>query len=239
MLRPRGQSSASPATSRSAGPSRHCGRSSRPSRCVRSGVRHAGRLGSRGRRIGSPISGLGMAGVAPNVTLVNIRAGQDSGFFFLQHVVNMSHYIDPWPYNCGNPLHPVPEDSPADRAEQKTIIDATRRRSLCPHPRGHAHRRGRQPPRGHHHPDARQHQPRLPAGHGARADGQQHLPRPPDRGHQRLVGRAEQDEGRLFQLGLRRDHGRSARRLVPRRGLAGYHPGGPEPDPGRVPEERR
>ena len=34
--------------------------------------------------IGSPINGLGMAGVAPNVTLVNIRAGQDSGFFFLQ-----------------------------------------------------------------------------------------------------------------------------------------------------------
>ena len=91
--------------------------------------------------IGSPINGLGMAGVAPNVTLVNIRAGQDSGFFFLQpsvdaltyagdigvDVVNMSYYIDPWLYNCGNPLHPVPEDSPADRAEQKTIIEATQR----------------------------------------------------------------------------------------------------------------
>jgi subtilisin family serine protease len=34
--------------------------------------------------IGSPINGLGIAGVAPKVTLVNIRAGQDSGFFFLQ-----------------------------------------------------------------------------------------------------------------------------------------------------------
>ena len=34
--------------------------------------------------IGSPINGLGIAGVAPNVTLVNIRAGQDSGFFFLE-----------------------------------------------------------------------------------------------------------------------------------------------------------
>jgi len=91
--------------------------------------------------IASPINGLGMAGVAPNVTLVNIRAGQDSGFFFLQpsvdaltyagdngiDVVNMSYYIDPWLYNCGNPLHPVPEDSPADRAEQKTIIEATQR----------------------------------------------------------------------------------------------------------------
>ena len=29
--------------------------------------------------IGSPINGLGIAGVAPNVTLVNLRAGQDSG----------------------------------------------------------------------------------------------------------------------------------------------------------------
>jgi lantibiotic leader peptide-processing serine protease len=91
--------------------------------------------------IGSPINGIGMAGVAPNVTLVNIRAGQDSGFFFLQpsvdaltyagdigvDVANMSYYIDPWLYNCGNPLHPVPEDSPADRAEQKTIIEATQR----------------------------------------------------------------------------------------------------------------
>ena len=34
--------------------------------------------------IGSPINGLGIAGVAPKVTLMNIRAGQDSGFFFLQ-----------------------------------------------------------------------------------------------------------------------------------------------------------
>ena len=64
--------------------------------------------------IGSPINGIGMAGVAPKVNLVNIRAGQDSGFFFLQptvdaltyagkvgiDVVNMSFYIDPWLFNC-------------------------------------------------------------------------------------------------------------------------------------------
>ena len=63
--------------------------------------------------IGSPINGLGMAGVAPNVTLVNDRAGQDSGFFFLWETVNalmyagdigadvanMSFYTDPWQYN--------------------------------------------------------------------------------------------------------------------------------------------
>ena len=38
--------------------------------------------------IGAPINGIGMAGVAPKVTLVNIRAGQDSGFFFLGPAVN-------------------------------------------------------------------------------------------------------------------------------------------------------
>jgi subtilisin family serine protease len=87
--------------------------------------------------IGSPINGLGVAGVAPDVTLVNIRAGQDSGFFFLQptvdaltyagdvglDVVNMSFYTDPWLFNCtANPA-----DSPADQDEQRTIIEATQR----------------------------------------------------------------------------------------------------------------
>jgi subtilisin family serine protease len=100
--------------------------------------------------IGSPINDLGMAGVAPEVTLVNLRAGQDSGFFFLQpsvdaltyagdigvDVANMSYFIDPWLYNCGNPLHPVPEDSPTDKAEQATIIEATQRALDYAHQRG-------------------------------------------------------------------------------------------------------
>lgn len=87
--------------------------------------------------IGSPINGLGMAGVAPNVTLVNLRAGQDSGFFFLQpsvdaftyagdhgiDVANMSYFVDPWLFNCrGNAA-----DSPAEKAEQATIIEAMQR----------------------------------------------------------------------------------------------------------------
>jgi subtilisin family serine protease len=87
--------------------------------------------------VASPINGLGMAGVAPNVTLVNLRAGQDSGYFFVQasvdaltyagdhgvDVVNMSYFIDPWLFNCrGNPA-----DSPAQQAEQRTIIEATQR----------------------------------------------------------------------------------------------------------------
>jgi hypothetical protein len=78
-----------------------------------------------------------MAGVAPDVTLVNLRAGQDSGYFFLQpsvdaltfagdhgvDVVNMSYFIDPWLFNCRN----NPADSPAEQLEQRTIIEGTQR----------------------------------------------------------------------------------------------------------------
>jgi lantibiotic leader peptide-processing serine protease len=87
--------------------------------------------------IAAPINGIGMAGVAPNVTLVNLRAGQDSGFFFLGptidaltyagdigvDVVNMSFFTDPWLYNC----RANPADSAAEQQEQATIIDATQR----------------------------------------------------------------------------------------------------------------
>ncbi|MFC4589269.1 S8 family serine peptidase [Sphaerisporangium corydalis] len=87
--------------------------------------------------IASPINKLGISGVAPKVTLVNLRAGQDSGYFFLQptvdaltyagdigvDVVNMSYYIDPWLFNCTD----NPADSPADRLEQATVIRATQR----------------------------------------------------------------------------------------------------------------
>jgi subtilisin family serine protease len=87
--------------------------------------------------VAAAANGLGTAGVAPNVTLVNIRAGQDSGFFFLQpsvdaltyagdhgiDVVNMSYFIDPWLFNCKR----NPADSPAEQLEQRTIIRATQR----------------------------------------------------------------------------------------------------------------
>ncbi|HYN37387.1 MAG TPA: S8 family serine peptidase, partial [Actinomycetota bacterium] len=85
--------------------------------------------------VGAAVNDLGVAGVAPNVTLVNLRAGQDSGYFFLQpsvdaltyagdhgiDVVNMSYYIDPWLFNCVD----NPADSPEDQMEQATIIEAT------------------------------------------------------------------------------------------------------------------
>jgi lantibiotic leader peptide-processing serine protease len=81
------------------------------------------------------LNGLGIGGVAPKVTLINVRAGQDSGYFFIQpfvdamtyaadigvDVVNMSFFIDPWWMNCPN----NPADSPAEQAEQRTIIAAT------------------------------------------------------------------------------------------------------------------
>ena len=85
--------------------------------------------------VGAALNGLGIAGVAPTVTLVNLRAGQDSGYFFLFEtlaaltyagdngidVVNMSFFTDPWLFNCrDNPL-----DSPTEQAEQSTVIDAT------------------------------------------------------------------------------------------------------------------
>jgi subtilisin family serine protease len=96
--------------------------------------------------VAAATNGLGIAGVAPNVTLVNLRAGQDSGFFFLQptvdaltfagdhgiDVVNMSYFIDPWLFNCRN----NPADSPEAQAEQRTIISATNRALRYAHNHG-------------------------------------------------------------------------------------------------------
>jgi len=85
--------------------------------------------------IAAALNGIGIAGIAPDVTLVNLRAGQDSGYFFLFEtiqayvyaanngidVVNMSYYTDPWWANCrDNPL-----DTPVEQQEQSTIIDAS------------------------------------------------------------------------------------------------------------------
>jgi subtilisin family serine protease len=92
--------------------------------------------------VASPVNALGITGVAPEATLVNIRAGQDSGYFFLGptvdaltyaaetgiDVVNMSFYVDPWLYNCpsADDYISAPEGKPtaAELAEQKLIYDA-------------------------------------------------------------------------------------------------------------------
>jgi lantibiotic leader peptide-processing serine protease len=87
--------------------------------------------------IAAAANGLGMAGIAPKVSLVNLRAGQDSGYFFLQStidaltyagdigvdVVNMSFFTDPWLFNCAS----NPADSPEQQLEQRTVIAATNR----------------------------------------------------------------------------------------------------------------
>jgi subtilisin family serine protease len=87
--------------------------------------------------IAAAANGVGIAGVAPNVTLVEVRAGQDSGFLFLNpvisaityaadaglDVVNMSFFVDPWLFNCRS----NPADTPAEQREQRTIIQAMTR----------------------------------------------------------------------------------------------------------------
>ena len=76
--------------------------------------------------IAAPINGRGIAGVAPEATIVVLKAGTANGYFFTQSVVdalryagdqrldvvNMSFFADPWLFNCRN-----------DK-EQKAIIQA-------------------------------------------------------------------------------------------------------------------
>jgi subtilisin family serine protease len=87
--------------------------------------------------VAAAANGFGISGVAPNVTLVELKGGQDSGYFFTGpvtsaltyaadagiDVVNMSFYVDPWLYNCPD----NPADSPFAQGEQRTIIAAMQR----------------------------------------------------------------------------------------------------------------
>lgn len=96
--------------------------------------------------VAAAANGAGVSGVAPEVSLVNIRGGQDAGLLFLQPVVdaltygadvgldviNMSFYVDPWLYNCRD----NPADSPEARIEQRTIIEAMDRALRYAHAEG-------------------------------------------------------------------------------------------------------
>jgi lantibiotic leader peptide-processing serine protease len=76
--------------------------------------------------IAAPINGIGISGVAPEATVVVLKAGTADGYFFTQSVVdalryagdqrldvvNMSFFADPWLFNCRN------------NAEQKAIVRA-------------------------------------------------------------------------------------------------------------------
>jgi subtilisin family serine protease len=97
--------------------------------------------------IGAALNGLGVSGVSPKVDLVNVRAGQDSGYFLLGptvdaltysgdvglDVVNMSFYVDPWAYNC---IDGAPEDSDEEAANQNLIIEAMTRALNYAHDHG-------------------------------------------------------------------------------------------------------
>ena len=83
-------------------------------------------------------NGFGIGGAAPDATLVNLRAGQDAGYFFLYEtvnalvyagdlrldVVNMSFYTDPWLYNCtAREEYLVGDVTDAEIAEQRLVHD--------------------------------------------------------------------------------------------------------------------
>ncbi|HJP66964.1 MAG TPA: S8 family serine peptidase [Actinomycetota bacterium] len=86
--------------------------------------------------VAAAYNGRGIAGVAPEATLVNLRAGQDSGFFFLFETVNalvaagdkgidvanMSFYTDPWLYNCDSADDYVEGDFTQEEIEEQAAI---------------------------------------------------------------------------------------------------------------------
>ena len=96
-------------------------------------------------------NGVGTAGVAPDATLVNLRAGQDSGLFFLYEtldaltaagdmrldVVNMSFYTDPWLYNCDSPDDYLSGGVTEEQLEQQRLT-----RRLLTEALEYAHRQG-------------------------------------------------------------------------------------------------
>jgi subtilisin family serine protease len=79
--------------------------------------------------IAAALNGIGIVGVAPNVKIAGIKAGDANGFFFPEAVVcafmwaathhvnvtNNSYFADPWLFNCRND------------AEQRAIWNAERR----------------------------------------------------------------------------------------------------------------
>jgi lantibiotic leader peptide-processing serine protease len=88
--------------------------------------------------IAAAINGVGVAGVAPEATIVALKAGTAQGYFFTQSVVdglvyagdkrldvlNMSFFADPWLFNCRND------------AEQRTIVQAISRAARYAQQRG-------------------------------------------------------------------------------------------------------
>ncbi len=97
--------------------------------------------------VAAALNGFGLSGVAPKASIVEVRAGQDSGYFFAGptvnaltysgdaglDVVNMSFYVDPWLYNCQGG---APEDTPQQAEDQDVIIEAVQRALDYAHTKG-------------------------------------------------------------------------------------------------------
>ena len=81
--------------------------------------------------IAAAANGVGIVGVAPNVKIAGIKAGNDDGYFFPEAVIcafmwagshhldvtNNSYYADPWLFNCRNDA----EQRAIWKAEQRAI----------------------------------------------------------------------------------------------------------------------
>jgi subtilisin family serine protease len=84
--------------------------------------------------IAAAANGIGIVGVAPNVKIAGIKAGNAAGFFFPEAVIcafmwagnrhldvtNNSYFADPWEYNCRND----PVQRAIWKAEQRAILYA-------------------------------------------------------------------------------------------------------------------
>ena len=146
--------------------------------------------GGHGTHVAGPVAaarnGIGITGVAPDATIVNVRAGQDSGYFFLfptlqaltytgdarLDVVNMSFYVDPWLYNCASIDDYVSGDvTDEQNAEQAFIREMMLKATAYAHDHGvtlvAAAGNGSDRPRDRR--ASRRHQPGLPAGRRDRA----------------------------------------------------------------------
>ena len=97
--------------------------------------------------IAAAANGIGVRGVAPDVGIVDLRAGQDTGLFLLGptvnaithgveqgvDVINMSFYVDPWMYACRGGAD---GDSPEQAAAQDVSIELVHRALELAHDKG-------------------------------------------------------------------------------------------------------
>lgn len=97
--------------------------------------------------IAAEANGIGVRGVAPDVSIVDLRAGQDAGLFLLGptvnaithgaeeelDVINMSFFVDPWMYACRGG---APGDTPEQATAQDVSIELVHRALKLAHDQG-------------------------------------------------------------------------------------------------------